>query len=127
MQAVDDVEAVAGSGLVGDRHFGRARQITLVCTGELEEAAFELGLTAIPPGATRRNLTIDLPALPREHGTRITIGTVELSVWRECTPCDVMEASVATGARGALRERAGVSATVERGGTIRVGDPVTIG
>jgi MOSC domain-containing protein YiiM len=126
MQAVDDAQAVTGSGLVGDRHFGRTRQVTLVCTGELEEAASELGLASIPPGATRRNLTIDLPSLPREHGARILIGAVELSVWRDCTPCEVMEESVAPGARGALADRAGISATVERGGTIRVGDPVVV-
>lgn len=128
MRAVDSVEAVAGSGLVGDRHLGvRTRQVTLVCTGELEETAAALGLAGIPPGATRRNLTIDVPVLPREHGVRIVVGEVELSVWRDCTPCEQMERSVAVGAKEALRDRSGISATVERGGTIRVGDPVEIG
>ncbi len=122
-----EAELVAGSGIAGDRHFGvRTRQVTVVCTGELDEVAAELGLETVPPGATRRNLTVDLPSLPREHGTRIRVGDAELSVWRDCTPCEEMERSVAVGAREALRGRAGISATVERGGTIRIGDPVEI-
>ncbi|MDH3248999.1 MAG: sulfurase, partial [Acidimicrobiia bacterium] len=78
----------------------------------LEAAAAELGVERIEGGATRRNITVELPSLPRTHGTRIEIAEAVLAVWRDCTPCDVMEASVAPGARAALRNRAGVSATV---------------
>ncbi len=84
-------------------------------------------MSGIADGATRRNLTLDLPSLPRAHGTRVEIGDTVLEVWRDCAPCEVMETSVATGARVALGDRAGVSATVVEGGVIRVGDAVLIG
>ena len=64
--------------------------------------------------------------LPRAHGTKINIGEIELAVWRDCAPCEVMETAVGPGARSALDSRAGVAATVVRGGTIKVGDPVSI-
>lgn len=120
------VVAVEGKGLEGDRHYGTRREVTLVATGELAEAAAELGLDSIIHGSTRRNITIDVPAIPHQHGTRIQIGDVTLAVWRECTPCELMEETVCTGARAALKGRAGVSATVVVGGRISVGDPVSI-
>jgi MOSC domain-containing protein YiiM len=126
VEPVPEVEAVAGKGLRGDRYFGTRRQVTLVATGELHAAAAELGAGRIEHGATRRNITIDLPSLPRAHGTRIEIGETVLEVWRDCAPCEVMESAVGPGARVALRDRAGVSATVVEGGVIRIGDPVRL-
>ncbi len=125
-RSVDSVVAVEGKGLEGDRYLGTTRQVTIVCDGELQQAADALGLESIPAGATRRNITVSVSELPRTHGTRITVGEVELTVWRDCAPCEVMETAVGEGAREALRNRAGVSATVSRGGTIKVGDPVSI-
>ncbi len=124
--SLETVEAVAGSGLSGDRNFGRERQVTVVCTGELDQAASALGIGSISPGSTRRNLTVDVPGLPRRPGTRLIIGDVVLEVRRDCAPCETMETSVGTGARLALIDRAGVSARVIRGGTLRVGDQVSI-
>lgn len=125
MEERRQVEAVTGKGLLGDRNFGRTRQVTLVAVGELEEAAAELGYP-IAPGATRRNLTVDVERLPRATGTRIAIGEVVLEVWRDAAPCEVMESSVGRGARAALAGRAGVSATVLSGGMLSLGDPVRV-
>lgn len=126
VEAVPEIEAVAGKGLVGDRYFGTRRQVTLVATGELDAAAEELGAARIDDGATRRNITVDLSSLPRTHGARIEIGDAALEVWRDCAPCEVMETAVGPGARLALRDRAGVSASVVVGGLIRVGDAVRL-
>ena len=126
VEPVERVEAVAGKGLRGDRYFGSRRQVTLVAAGELGAAAAQLGVERIDEGATRRNITVDLPSLPRAHGSRIEIGETVLTVWRDCAPCEVMETAVGPGARAALRDRAGVSATVLAGGTIRVGAPVRL-
>lgn len=123
---VQEVEAVTGKGLRGDRYFGTRRQVTLVAVGELDAAAEELGANRIEPGATRRNITVDLPSLPRTHGARIEIGEAVLEVWRDCAPCEVMETAVGPGARVALSGRAGVSATVLEGGIIEVGARVRV-
>ena len=124
--SVEKIDAVQGKGLEGDRHYGTRREVTLVATGELAEAAAMLGVDSIAEGSTRRNLTIDVPSIPRKHGTRVHIGDVTLAVWRDCAPCELMEKTVGPGARAALKGRAGVSATVVSGGVISVGDPVVI-
>ncbi len=117
---------VEGHGIEGDRYFGTTRQVTVVCTGEVAKAESERGLGPMDPAHTRRNLVIDTDEIPRAHGTRIRIGQVELAVWRDCAPCEQMNDIFGDGARAALKERAGVSARVVRGGTITVGDPVNI-
>lgn len=123
---LDSVTAVADRGLEGDRNFGRTRQVTVVCTGELREAAYRLGIPRIPAGATRRNITVSLDVLPRRAGTLMRLGEVVLRIRGDCAPCEVMESSVAPGARAALLGRAGVSATVLVGGVVHLGDPVVV-
>ncbi len=122
---VPGVRAVKDQGLEGDRYLGTARNVTMVASGELEAAARELGYP-IPPGATRRNITVDADRLPRTTGTLIGVGDAVLSVWRDCPPCERMYQTVGPGAKEALAGRAGISAKVVQGGMIRVGDPVVI-
>ncbi|MFQ5843923.1 MAG: MOSC domain-containing protein [Planctomycetota bacterium] len=126
MEVRDAVPAVADTGLEGDRNFGRGggRQLTIVSQEELEAAGEELGIV-IPPGATRRNVTVSGLKLPRKPGARIKLGSVLVEVVEDCTPCTNMERCVGPGAEQALRGRAGVRARILDSGTITVGDPVT--
>lgn len=125
LRSLPSILATSGKGLEGDRNYGRTRQVTVVASGELAKAAAALG-RGIAPGQTRRNLTVDIESIPRAHGTIITVGEVRLAVWRDCAPCELMNELIGDGAREALKRLAGVSATVVAGGTISVGDPVTI-
>ena len=122
----DTVTLVAGAqgGIEGDRHIGRRRAVTVVCTGELAAAAIEHGVDSLDAIATRRNIVVDLDELPRQHGTRFTIGGTELEVWRDCAPCNLMDGFFGDGAQHALRNRCGISATVINGGVVNVGDPI---
>ncbi len=122
---VSEVLALEEKGLEGDRYLGTTRNVTVVATGELEAAALQLGYP-IPPGATRRNITVDADHLPRTTGSLIHMGEAILSVWRDCPPCNRMYETVGPGAREALGGRAGIAARVVKGGIIRVGDPVII-
>ena len=126
MVAVDAVEAVAGRGLVGDRKYDSRRQISIVSTEELAEAAARLGID-IPAGSTRRQVTISEGRFNREPGSTIRLGDVVVTVNGDCSPCDEMEETIGLGARAALQGLAGVTGTIVSGGTIRVGDPVTMG
>ncbi len=119
------VFAVEGVGLEGDRHAGNRRAVTIVCTGELGKAAAEHGVETIDGVATRRNIVVDLPSLPRTHGTRFRIGDAEFEVWRDCAPCNLMDDFFGVGAQVALKNRAGISASVVSGGEVAVGDLVT--
>ncbi|MBT8166016.1 MAG: MOSC domain-containing protein [Acidimicrobiia bacterium] len=121
--SVEEVEAIAGQGLVGDRKFGARRQISIVSTEELDEAAAKLG-DAIPMGSTRRQITISEGRFTREPGSAIRLGDVVVEVAGDCSPCDEMEESVGPGARAALVQLGGVVGAIVEGGVIRVGDPV---
>ena len=124
--AVEEVEAIAHQGLVGDRKFGAKRQISIVSVDELAEAAARLG-SEIPPGSTRRQITISEGRFDRTPGSTIRIGDVVVSVNGDCSPCDEMEQSIGPGARAALVDLGGVTGTIVEGGVIRVGDPVEMG
>ena len=121
-----EVELLAGVGIVGDRHAGNRRQVTIVCTGELAEAARRLGVAHIDGASTRRNIVVDTATLPRAHGTPFRIGAVEFEVWRDCAPCELMDEIFGSGAKDALRDRCGISATVINGGTIRLDDRLVL-
>ncbi len=125
--AVEHVISVAGRGLIGDRYFDLHpdRQITVVATDELDEAAAELGYP-IPLGSTRRNVTVSGIRLPREAGSRLRLGEIVVEVHDDCAPCEVMETSVGPGARAALPQRAGIVGRIIQGGILRVGDPVSL-
>ncbi len=123
LTSVSEVEAVTGQGLVGDRKFGSPRHISIVSTEELDEAAAKWG-APIPAGSTRRQITITGSRLPRQQGAIVRLGEVLIKVNGDCAPCEIMETSVGPGARGALAELAGITASIIEGGTIQVGDPV---
>lgn len=125
--AHDSISLVGGEagGVEGDRHLGKKRAVTVVCTGELALAAADHRGDVIDGFTTRRNIVVDTATLPRVHGARFTIGEAELEVWRDCAPCELMNDFFGEGARGALKQRCGISASVIRGGIVRIGDTIT--
>ncbi len=125
LESVSEVEAVAGRGLVGDRYFDGYRQISIVSSEELAEAAAEWG-GEIPAGSTRRQITISEGRFNRTPGTSIRLGDVVVQVNGDCSPCEQMNKSVGPEAREFLRGRGGITGSIVEGGTIRVGDPVKI-
>jgi len=125
VDSLDEVEVVAGKGLAGDRNFDKYSkgQITVVSTEELAEAAAAWG-SDIEPGSTRRNVTVSGFQLPREPGSQFRMGQVVVEVYRDASPCELMNDSVGPGAREHLRGRAGIRGLVIEGGRLRVGDEV---
>lgn len=120
--AVDVVEAVAGNGLRGDRHFGNAaRQVTIQSREELALASERLG-RPIDADLTRRNITVGAGLLDRTRGNRIVVGDATLEVFADAAPCKLMDELHGPGARVALKKLAGVHYKVITGGRIRIGD-----
>ena len=121
MKPLDAVRAVENMGLEGDRHAkpDSHRQVLLIEAETLEK----LGLRV---GQVKENITtrgIALMSLPA--GTRLHIGEAVLEVTAECRPCERME-ELRPGLREILSGQRGVLARVAQGGTLRVGDPITV-
>ena len=126
MRRVDQVQAEAGRGLVGDRYHGaKHRHVTVQSDADLAAAAVELG-SPIAPSDTRRNITISHGAIPTRPGERMSIGDVELEVVRIAAPCKLLDDVIGDGARHALRRRAGTVFRILSGGTIATGDEVEL-
>jgi MOSC domain-containing protein YiiM len=129
----DEIHAIAGVGLEGDRyakHRGRysdgpshGRHLTLVAQEGIDAANAQLA-TPLEPGDVRRNIVttgIDLDTL---IGHRFRIGTVVCEAVRPCPPCTYLDGLLGQRAIDALRGRAGIRADIVADGTIRVGDRV---
>jgi MOSC domain-containing protein YiiM len=113
-----------GKGLEGDRHFHEegappGQALTLVEA----EVVREVGLA---PGETRRQLTVRGMKLNDLVGKRFRVGDVECFGVELCEPCSHLEEMTRPGMIKALVHRAGINADIVSGGTIRVGDSVTV-
>ena len=119
---VESARAVAGKGLEGDRHFhpegappGHA--LTLVEAEVVEDVG-------LPPGGTRRQLTVRGVRLNALVGKRFRVGEVECYGVELCEPCTHLEAMTRRGIIRELTHRAGVNADILTDGVIRIGDEV---
>ncbi|MDT4997638.1 MAG: hypothetical protein QOD45_1706 [Pseudonocardiales bacterium] len=147
---VAEIRLVAGIGVDGDAHAGptvqhlsrvrrdplqpNVRQVHLI-HGELHDELAARGFTVVA-GNMGENVTtrgVDLLALPT--GTVLRLGQqaeVELTGLRNpCVQLDrfadgLLAAVLDRDADGEVIRKAGVMAIVRAGGTVRVGDPITV-
>jgi len=121
--AVDEVRALAGKGLEGDRNFreGGAKPgqaLTLVEAEEVEGVG-------LGRGETRRNVTVRGVRLNDLVGKRFKVGEVECFGVELCEPCTHLESMTRPGIIKELVHRAGLNADILTDGTIRVGDELS--
>ncbi len=121
---VESVSAVAGKGLEGDRKFfpngakpGGA--LTLVEAEVVEDVG-------LPPGGTRRQLTVRGVRLNDLVGKRFRVGDVECVGVELCEPCLHLQSMTRPGIIKDLTHRGGLNADILTDGTIAVGDAVTV-
>jgi MOSC domain-containing protein YiiM len=126
MQAVDQIEAVAGRGLRGDRYGSGSgkRGITLIQAEHLPAIAALAGWQALEPATLRRNLVVSGLPLIALKGRRFRIGEVVCEGTGPCDPCSRMEAALGPGGYNAMRGHGGLCARILEGGTLQVGDAV---
>ena len=128
LTAVEQVQAMKDRGLEGDHYskVGGKRQVTLIQAEHLEAVASMLGIDAIKPETTRRNVVvrgINLLALKDKH---FRLGDVTLAFTGLCHPCSRMETLLGPGGYNAMRGHGGINARVIHGGFIRIGDVVAV-
>ncbi len=123
LQSVASVRALAGKGLVGDRHFDEdgassGRALTLVEEEVVNDAR-------LSEGATRRQLTVRGVRLNDLVGKRFRVGDIECYGVELCEPCGHLQSMTRPGIVNELAHRAGINADILSDGTIAVGDPVS--
>ena len=128
MNAVDEVEAVTGRGLRGDRYDTASgsgkRGVTLIQGEHLAAIAALSGHDAVAPSLLRRNLVVEGIPLVALKDRRFRIGDVLLEGTGPCDPCSRMEAALGPGGYNAMRGMGGICARIVEGGTVHRGDAV---
>ncbi|OGO50890.1 MAG: hypothetical protein A2148_07855 [Chloroflexi bacterium RBG_16_68_14] len=128
MTSVEEVRAVAGKGLEGDRYFDIRpdRQVTLIEAEAIEALERENELKLDYGDARRNVVTLGVP-LNHLVGQEFRVGQVALRGVRLCEPCahlaELTDAKVLPG----LVHRGGLRAEILNDGIIRVGDAVSEG
>lgn len=128
MLRVVEAELVAGHGLAGDRMAGLGipgTHVTFIAAEGIEAMVVETGIP-LAPHQTRRNILtrgVDVPALV---GRRFQVGEAICFGVKECSPCNHLESLTYPGVRSGLAGRGGLRADVLGGGSIRVGDRITV-
>ena len=133
MRAVDEVEAIIGAGLAGDRYAagqGHWRQtdgceVTLVTEEDMQRATRRSGIP-FAAGEHRRNLVVRGIALAAFRRRRVRIGEVVLEFHRLRPPCGYLDRLYRPGAGKALGQGAGIGLRVLRGGRLHLGDAVEV-
>lgn len=126
MDSVPSAEMVSGAGIAGSVDRSRRRQVTIISAEAWDEMMLELN-ASVPPSARRANLLVSGLELENTRGRVLRIGTTSLAIGGETTPCERMD-EAHPGLRDVMLPhwRGGVFAQVVDGGTIRVGDPVSL-
>lgn len=126
MREVEDAEAIAGAGLIGDRYKGGSgkRSVTLLQAEHLPAIPALAGKQHVPPMLFRRNLLVSGIPLIALKGRRFMIGDVLLEGTGSCDPCSRMEDALGQGGYNAMRGMGGLCARILGSGTLRVGQSV---
>lgn len=133
MASVDEVRAVPGKGLEGDRYFnqvgtysnspGLGRDVTLIEIEAMEALKRDYGVN-LEPGDSRRNIVTCGVPLNHLVGKEFRVGEVRLRGIRLCEPCSHLEKLSQQGAQRGLVHRGGLRTHILSGGMIRVGDKI---
>lgn len=129
MQPVDEVEAVAGRGLVGDRYLAGGddhdptEEITLFAREEVD-AANETADVTIDAVDLRRNVMVAGVDLREPRSGALAVGDVVIDAIEANPPCAHLQRLAGKALLAPLAHGGGVRGRIRGGGTIRQGDAV---
>ena len=134
VERVEEVEAMIGCGLEGDRYcsgtghwsrFERDCQVTFVEGEDLDLIGLETKVR-VGNGEHRRNIVTRGVSLEDLRGRRFRIGEAVFGHGRPCSVCRHVERLTEPGMTQALKGRGGMCARVLRGGRLRSGDAIVL-
>lgn len=128
MQLVNEVRAIPGRGLEGDRYFDHQekrpdRELTLVEAEAIEALRSEFKVDFDPSG-TRRNVVTRGVPLNHLVGKEFWIGDVKARGIRLCEPCAHLQRLSHPKVLPGLIHRGGLRAQIMSEGMIRVGETI---
>src|SRR5680860_1303573 len=130
IQEVQEVEAIAGKGLRGDRYFDDGDEahdptleVTLFSAEGLEEGRAESGLDIVAK-EMRRNLMTRGVTLSDLLGRRFSAGEVVFEGLERNPPCAHLQRLAGKPLLKPTIENGGIRARIVKGGTIRAGDEI---
>lgn len=124
LQIVNQVEAIAGAGLVGDRYASKngKRQVTLIQWEHLAAIASMLHRDSVSPELLRRNIAVSGINLLALKNKKFKLGTATLEYTGLCEPCSAIENTFGPGGYNAVRGHGGITCRIIESGLIRLGD-----
>ena len=128
MQQPEEVEARLGRGLTGDRFKASRtlREVTLIQAEHIIAIASMMGMDEISPAMLRRNIVVKGLNLLALKNHTFYVGDVLFRFTGLAHPCSKMERHLGPGGYNAMRGHGGITASIIRGGIIRIGHPVTL-
>ena len=126
MQPVQHADLSPEGGIAGNVAQSAKRRVTFIGEDQWNAANAELA-TELPWHLRRANLLLSGLFMPDLLGKTLQIGDVQFTVNGETEPCSRMD-EIQPGLQQALRPqcRGGVYASVTQGGTIHLGDTVSV-
>ncbi len=135
LRNVEQVNAVAGMGLEGDRYYTRtgtyskkhdeSREATFIEAEALEALARDYHVE-LAGADSRRNFTTRGVALNHLVGREFRVGEATFRGIRLCEPCTHLEKVSGKPARPGLIHRGGLRAQIVKSGRVCVGDELTV-
>jgi MOSC domain-containing protein YiiM len=134
VERVEEVEALEGCGLRGDRYcsgtghwsrFERDCEVTFVEAEDLGRIGLETGLR-IENGEHRRNIVTRGVSLKHLRHRRFRVGEAVFGSGKPCSVCRHVERLTEPGMAQALKGRGGMCARVLKGGRVRSGDAIVV-
>jgi len=134
MVRVDEVKAIEGGGLDGDRyHLGTGYwtgydqcPVTMIAVEDIQEISESTGI-AVSNGEHRRNIVTKGISLLDLAGKRFRVGDALFEYDQPRPPCRYIQSITEPGMTKALgRNRGGICVFVIESGTIKAGDEITV-
>ncbi len=124
IQQKEQVECVAGKGIIGDRFFDYKEdfkgQITFFDWDVYKRIKKQFNLPNLEPSVFRRNILTNKIDLNSLIGKRFTIQSVEFEGIQESAPCYWMDKAIGAGAEEALKGHGGLRAKILTNGSLKV-------